>query len=86
MTPRKLQPDNKPYFTEIHVRIQYNAQDSAEARLKASEMSAQLRETALAGEVHSTKVASVRYIRRNLAEEQQEQNNVLEFQQSTPSV
>lgn len=81
MTPRKPQPESKPYFTEIHVRIYFDAPDSSQARLLASEMSAQLREATLAGNVQSTKVASVRYIRRNLAEEQ-EQNNVTELQQS----
>ena len=84
MTPRKPQPDNKPYFTDIHVRIHYDAPDSSQARLLASEMSAQLREVTLAGTIQSTKVSSVRYIRRNLAEEQ-EQNNVTELQQSQSS-
>lgn len=84
MTPRKPQPESKPYFAEILVRIQYNAPDAVKARLKASEMSAQLREVQLAGEIQSTKVSFVRYVRRNLAEEQ-EQNNVLELQQSQSS-
>ena len=84
MTPRKPQPESKPYFTEIHVRIEYNAQDSVQARLKASEMSAQLRETTLGGQVHSTKVALVRHVKRNLADEQQEKKNVLKLQQSKP--
>ena len=84
MTPRKPQPESKPYFAEIHVRIHFDAPDSSQARLMASEMSAQLREATLAGTIQSTKVASVRYIRRNLAEEQ-EQNNVTELQQSQSS-
>jgi len=84
MTPRKPQPESKPYFAEIHVRIRYDAPDAPQARLLASKMSAQLREVTLAGVIHSTKVSSVRHIQRNLAEEQ-EQNNVTEFKQSPPA-